>query len=568
MIHSRWFHLFTFVLIFSHSILAQASLPPPAVTDADPAEVAIGERLFRETRFAQYFFAHAQGDANAKLEAGDPTIERVVAPGGSMSNPYAGQGINCASCHFVDELALNAEGGSRAYGDFARRSAVPARADGKTQTLRNSPAFVNSMLALDPAYEGRSLFLHFDGEFATPEDLVIGGFTGRNFGWLSAEKSQAISHLASVIRGDDGSGELAQEFGGAYRSVLLGVDASIPEAFRLPLEYRIDVTTATDAQVMDAAARLVTAYMKSIVYSRDEKTGEFNGSSYDAFLLKNALPRKPSPGESDLEYSRRLLGRLNQLETVRFVEPSEGRLELHAGQSWSFGKLELQGLKVFLTEPQRSQGGLTAFSARPAGVGNCLACHAAPAFTDFLFHNTGVSQEEYDSVHGQGAFAAMPIPSFAERALQPEIYFGAQARFSSIPTLAHPGEADLGVWSVFGNPSLPRPQGTVREMLCRVHDAAAGGLSTPVCDDQAALEAAVALFKTPGLRDLGHSAPYQHSGRDDTLEDVMRHYVRLGELARRGRVRHADMELSRIFLNGEDVASLSAFLRSLNEDYQ
>ena len=35
--------------------------------DTDPAEVAIGERLFLETRFAQFFFSRANGDANARL---------------------------------------------------------------------------------------------------------------------------------------------------------------------------------------------------------------------------------------------------------------------------------------------------------------------------------------------------------------------------------------------------------------------------------------------------------------------------------------------------------------------
>ena len=33
--------------------------------EGDPGQVAIGERLFLETRFAQFFFANAGGDPNA-----------------------------------------------------------------------------------------------------------------------------------------------------------------------------------------------------------------------------------------------------------------------------------------------------------------------------------------------------------------------------------------------------------------------------------------------------------------------------------------------------------------------
>ena len=38
------------------------------------------------------------------------------------------------------------------------------------------------------------------------------------------------------------------------------------------------------------------------------------------------------------------------------------------------------------------------------------------------------------------------------------------------------------------------------------------------------LEAAEHAFKTPGLREIGRSAPYMHDGSLATLEDVLRHY--------------------------------------------
>src|SRR5436309_14233411 len=58
---------------------------------ADPPEVALGERLFLETRFAQFFFAHAKGDANGRLTEGDPVQARSFsASGETLPGPFAG----------------------------------------------------------------------------------------------------------------------------------------------------------------------------------------------------------------------------------------------------------------------------------------------------------------------------------------------------------------------------------------------------------------------------------------------------------------------------------------------
>lgn len=50
-------------------LVAGAFLTAGDADETDPPEVAIGERLFLETRFAQYFFAHAT-DLQAPLSAG------------------------------------------------------------------------------------------------------------------------------------------------------------------------------------------------------------------------------------------------------------------------------------------------------------------------------------------------------------------------------------------------------------------------------------------------------------------------------------------------------------------
>jgi hypothetical protein len=113
--------------------LAIAPPPPP-----DPPEVTIGERLFLETGFAQYFAAHFSGDVNKPLSQGDPTVNHVQTTAGKFPGPFAGQSMNCRSCHFVDELGEEDGGGNRTYADFTRRSPVPAREDGHTTVPRNA----------------------------------------------------------------------------------------------------------------------------------------------------------------------------------------------------------------------------------------------------------------------------------------------------------------------------------------------------------------------------------------------------------------------------------------------
>jgi cytochrome c peroxidase len=84
----------------------------------------------------------------------------------------------------------------------------------------------------------------------------------------------------------------------------------------------------------------------------------------------------------------------------------------------------------------------------------------------------------------------------------------------------------------------------------------------------AMLAAAVALFKTPSLRDLGHSAPYFHNGSRDALEDVVAFYQRQGDLARRKQLRNGAAALSGVSLRAGDLGPLAAFLRALNEDFE
>jgi hypothetical protein len=208
--------------------------------------------------------------------------------------------MNCRSCHLVDEHEETAGGGMRSYADFARRSPIPDRGDGRVTTPRNSQPLVNAFLKRD------NFLLHFDGEFTTVEDLVRATLTGRNYGWLPREHERAAAHVAHIIRHDDGSGELAQQFGGAYRVVLKGEDPDIPSGFRLPKRFRIDVERASDKEIIDTVTQLIGVYLRRLIFDRDRK-GHFRGSPYDEFLRKNRLPTAPARGESDStsDYSAR-----------------------------------------------------------------------------------------------------------------------------------------------------------------------------------------------------------------------------------------------------------------------
>jgi len=501
------------------------------VEDTDPPEILIGERLFLETRFAQAYAARP-GQA-------DPAMASTVTTSAPLTGPFAGGTMNCRACHLVDEQLEPA--GMRLYADFARRPPVPLREDGETVAVRNAQAMVASAIARDGAF-----LLHHDGEFGSVEDLVSATLTGRNYGWLPGEYDQALRHIAAVIRNDDGTGELAREFGGSYRRVLAGSDPDLPAALRLPDEYRIDVAQASDEQILAALAKLIGAYTVDLDFARDEQ-GLHNGSPYDRFLAGNGLDRAPRDGESAGDYGQRLFAQLQALRQPLFVKPGLDKFASHA-QDFAFGEPELAGLKLFL-DPK---------------TGNCAACHVPPTFTDFNLHNTGATELEYDSIHGAGAFAALAVPDAAARSVNPndslppsEQRPKASGRFRAVPHKNRPGHTDLGAWNTVLNPDLPNAQSALRARLC----------GAVTCSDDELLTRAFAAFKTPTLRDLGHSGPYLHDGSRDSIEDVLAFYITVSELARAGRLRNAAPQLADIRISGEQLTALAAFLRALNEDY-
>lgn len=566
------------------AVVLIASFLTPAfaqeVEEADPPEITNGERLFLETRFAQIFkaFVGIGAGVNDPLPGGggDPTLDTAVnwklQPGEFAGGPFAGQSMNCRSCHFVDELGVEEElagYGMRTYTDFARRSPVPDREDGKTVTVRNSPPLVNASLPR------KNFLIHFDAEFDTMVDLVKSTLTGRNFGYLPDEGAMAIAHIAKVVREDNGQGDLASEFGSLpYSALLTGTDPNIPEEFLLPEEFRVDVVKASDEEIFEGVSQLIAAYTEDLTFSQDDE-GNFNLSPYDVFLKKNGLPQQPRYRESSSRYSLRLLRSIERLEKRGQLEyvtenpaTDDGAFQFH-DQPFLFGEDELKGLKIFFAQKRR----LGSKDLAAGKIGNCIACHSAPNFTDFKAHNTGIAQAEYERIHGAGSFAHINIPRLTTRNRNHDRFLPAtgqhpyaQEPFRSIPSADNPQLTDLGLWNIFANPDFPKPQQEILEMLCEERE------NRPFCrrfiSFRRLLPKTIALFKTPGLRDLSHGAPYLHNGQADTLGDVIQSYINNSDLARQGDLRNGDPRLNNMALLEEDIARLVAFLRSLNEDYE
>ena len=408
-----------------------------------PAQIRLGLKLFKDSRFSS-----SQGD---------------------LRN-------SCNSCHLYNEDPQ----GMRAHTDFFSRSWVPWRSeDPRRDELRNSPTI------LDAAMMPR---LHFDGEFASLEELVKGTLSGRPMGWLPGEKDHAFEYVRAVIlKNADGE---------------TGYRTAFKEAFGDEIE------TLTTSELIDRVASALSAYMRTLKTTRT--------TPYDRFVEANKLDKAPNPGERPDAFGRRLLGEVAALERNH-------RLRL----TRAFDSSALQGMRIFF----RTTGSVAS--------GNCVTCHAPPMFTDFSFHNMGISQSEYDRVNGEGSFAELKIPSAGEARRPSE-------QFRETPSRQKPGCADLGYWNFLDmrNSELRRPDET----------------------DDGFLERMIATFKTPTLRDLAYTSPYMHTGGFSSIEDVLDELMRLSEKARAGQIRQPDDGLAKIRLRQADIPSLAAFLKTLNED--
>jgi cytochrome c peroxidase len=88
-----------------------------------------------------------------------------------------------------------------------------------------------------------------------------------------------------------------------------------------------------------------------------------------------------------------------------------------------------------------------------------------------------------------------------------------------------------------------------------VRDSGAPDLGRFAVKKVAALQGA---FKTPTLRDIALTAPYMHNGCYDTLEEVVEHYVRGGDVQE-----HLSPNVRPLDLSAQERSDLVEFMRSL-----
>lgn len=414
--------------------------------EPESAELRLGKRLFEENDFSS--------------RAGD-------------------REMSCRSCHMLDDDPQ----GFRVYNDIISLSWAPWRAeDGLRTSLRNTPTLIDSDLM--PR-------LHMDGEFGSLEELVVETFTGRNYGWLSDEREQALDQIAQVIRDDPGAGGAAQ--------------SSYPSQFEAA--YGFNVAHANPEEISDLVSRSVSQYIRTFKTART--------SAYDLWVSENQLPSGPAEDQSAVEFAADFLGRIERLE-------SQGRLQLGP----AFGPAALDGLKIFL----RTDG--------EASAGNCVTCHMPPAFTDFRFHNLGISQLHYDRLHGEGSFARLEVPG-AATAARPVKKLGRP------PSRREPEFADLGYWNFV--------------------DLGESAAQTPDAGRETILRSALGAFKTPTLRNLVYSQPYMHNGEYPNLRGALATKIEAAQLAGRDLLREGSAALGAMKIDAEDLGPLVAFLRSLTE---
>ncbi len=182
----------------------------------------------------------------------------------------------------------------------------------------------------------------------------------------------------------------------------------------------------------------------------------------------------------------------------------------------------------------------------------------------------GISQFEYERIHGTGSFQQLKIPEFKDRLESKAEFFVStnqhpfyRGPFRQQVNKNNPKHADLGVWNIFGHPDKKHIQTQIKQSLCQSYNLS----FCEAWSDAEYLEKSIGLFRTPTLRSLGQSAPYFHNGDAPTLKKVLQQYVMASQRAKRGYMRNISPRIKVLDLHPKDISSLVAFLESLNEDY-
>lgn len=365
--------------------------------------------------------------------------------------------------------------GDRAFTELLSRSWHPWRAEHpERETLRNTPTLLD--IADMP-------LLHFDGEFSSPEEQARKTIVGRNFGWLPNERQIALDQAYSIVQADS---EYAQAFKDAYK---------------------VTLASLSKEETLNWLGTALGDFMRSL-------KSDFN-SPYDDFVKRNKLDAGPPENESTEEYAFRFLGEIERLEFL-------GKLN----RPDDFPESAVEGLKVFFTTSGRS------------GAGSCVTCHVPPLFTDFAFHNTGVTQMNYDAVHGSGSYNEYQLPKANETQRPSKTHMSRLSKENS-------ELIDLGYWNFADAETSPfrRDGESVEAFMTRT----------------------VGAFKTPTLRHLGSTEPYGHTGTYSTIENVLMQKIEAGFLMRQGQMHDGDEVLPSMRVYEDDIGALFDFLNALND---
>ena len=347
-----------------------------------------------------------------------------------------------------------ADRGARAFADYTPTSMTAT----KETTLRNTPTLLG---VSDSAAFG------WDGRYTSLEDLVLDKLVGATLGWKPSDRERALAavHFTLLHEGEP------------------------PYAASFQTAYAVDLESLPVEDAVRQGALAIADYVRSLHASRT--------APWDAFVSMNRIHPKPVGDETPEHYAFGIWSRLGN---------QEGRLLVK--RPMGFTQEAYRGFKTFFrTTPEGTEP-----------VGNCVACHVPPRFTDGRFHDSGISELAYDRVHGSGKAATYPKPA------------APSATTAATPVASDASRIDLGRFN-----TAPEEAGSL------------------------------GAFKTPTLRNLTGTDPYFHDGAAATLEDAVRAKIEVAKLAQAGKLPWVDPEIQKIQLTEADVAPLVAFLRQLHD---
>jgi cytochrome c peroxidase len=169
------------------------------------------------------------------------------------------------------------------------------------------------------------------------------------------------------------------------------------------------------------------------------------------------------------------------------------------------------------------------------GKAKCIECHsfsaASPFFTDFKFHNTGISVKGMDFKRIEGWVNQIKNSGYENLRNEP------LSKTENLPPRARPTDMSASL--------LAHTEGFAE--LGRF-------LVTKQPKD-------VGAFKTPTLRDVELTTPYMHNGSEKTLLDVVKFYNRGGNTNP-----NLDERIRPLQLNDQEMNELVEFMRALTSD--